>query len=172
MVAVICFAVGLTSGIASANHFFAGYESTSRTATVTTLLYYNLTAVYTTAQDDNRTNNLEPTDLNTFLASTHSQADVSVNDSLDGSSAALALEQCITPSTVFPDRCNHAHVHHNLSITLSSAQKKSVACHELGHSIGFQEQLFDAGSSCMRTNYPVDNTGFDDHDKEEINGRY
>lgn len=172
VVAAISFGVAMGSGAALANHFYAGDGYYFANGNNHYLLYYNLSSAYTTANEQNRVDNVRPTDITDFLTTNHAKADVTVNDGSDGASAALAFEICITPSTVYPDRCNHAHVHHNLSVSLSSRQKKSAACQEVGHSFGLRHQPFVLSSSCMRTNYDLSNTGFDQHDKNSLNGRY
>lgn len=132
-------------------------------------IYVSLGAAYTTASNNARSTDLNPTDINTSMTSAHDTADVAVYDEDHGDAGYYGYYQCITASS--SSVCTHSHAVFNTwsGLGLNDTKRDSVACHEFGHSVGLKD--FNTYWSCMHDDefFP---TVYSDHDRVHINGRY
>lgn len=86
----------------------------------------------------------------------------------------VALYTCTSTANTDPGTCQQGKVQFDLSWLNSyqQAQRESVACHETGHSVGLDHHSSDK-SSCLHWQTDVDvSNGFNQHDKDHINGRW
>lgn len=127
--------------------------------------YYNTSSFTNDQTNWVRANDFDPTDLSTFYTSVHDQSDLTISDSVDGNS--YGFYQCQATSSVYPNRCNHAHVHIYTSWNQSATTRRSTLCQEVGHSVGLQH---DGSSGCM--NSAANSPYLTSHDVGHINGRY
>ncbi|WP_203906423.1 zinc-dependent metalloprotease family protein [Rhizocola hellebori] len=143
--------------------------------------YVDLTQHMTDATNWARTNNLNPTDINTTYDSTlDSLTDVVVRDVhyvdycgydwlQPGGSGVVGLATCdsLSPS----GQCEQHTVRYNLNFTESTPQsnERGLACHELGHTLGLQHTT---GNTCMQTGYPKPVNDYSNHDRTHIANNY
>lgn len=112
-----------------------------------------------TATEWNRTANLEPTDLTTFVVTAEApDTDVVVLDqnytnfcgySWHGSGGSVVgLTTCVLLATNPASSCEKFQVRYDESFTVgaSATQRRSLACHEVGHTLGLGHTT---GTTCM-----------------------
>ena len=94
-----------------------------------------------------------------------------------GPNTAFAWNACPEGATVtgsHPNRiCYGQLVRYNLHYGTawdSDLERKSTACHEVGHAVALQHT--DDTSTCMKGNYPLQTTQLSPHEKSLINNRY
>ena len=131
-----------------------------------TFAYIELTQNYRDASNWSRSNNFNPTDIDTVMYDPCC-ADVDVRDKHLGSRASYGSSHC--ESYVATRVCDHAHVTFNLDLRPGS--RRSLACHEFAHTVGFGPDFSGSGASCTDTNGWSEH--FTDHDRRDhINVRY
>jgi len=142
--------------------------------------YEALTSATSTAVNWSRTNNYNPTDLNTFTDAVRtSGTDVVAFDAdYEGESCGktwmvnastpgvIGLTLCQSLSSL---RCQQFFVYfdNDWMGPASAAQENSLACHELGHSVG----LLHGSAGCMVATNNA-STSLTDHDRSHINTYY
>jgi hypothetical protein len=124
-----------------------------------------ITADWLTAANNSRTQDINPTDMNTTVVSGHDNSDVAVYGyTYDDNRAGFT--QCIDTSG---NICLHWHVLFKTnSPHTSMAHKDWVACQEFGHATGLHHQDNDPGDSCMNSSH-IHVGVFDNHDLYHIN---
>jgi hypothetical protein len=142
---------GNTGGTGCTAVNMAGYSSLS-------FYYWNLSGAMTSAEDWVRSNDVDPTDLGTYNIVSQS-ADVVVRDldystycGLDWYSSShgggtTGLTTC--DSLLANGRCSTHSIRYSTNYTsiASTSQRRGLACHETGHSIGLTHAT--SSSSCM-----------------------
>lgn len=125
----------------------------------------SLTGDWLTAAKNSRTQDINPTDMNTSVVTAHSNSDVAVYTYNEDDNRS-GFTSCIDPSG---DICLHWHVNFNLNTSHTSmAHKDWVACQEFGHATGLHHQQNDPGDSCMNDSH-IHVGVFDSHDLFHIN---
>lgn len=127
-----------------------------------------------------RTQSYDPTDINTVTSTNpNSQTDVVVYQrnytnfcgvSWNGSGGStVGLTNCVSLSG---NACQKFEVRFDSSYTDSAtaAQRKSLTCHETGHTLGLGHRL--PSSSCMIPYVSSTETSIDQHDRDAINAHY
>jgi hypothetical protein len=119
-----------------------------------------------------RKNEIGPTHMTTAVVDSHSAADVVPYDADYGDSGWCGMADCTIEKT---NRvCQHFHVKYNTANGIgcpndyTETQRRSLACEEIGHTVGLQHRHVNAG--CMSQAW--DRTHFTPHDKRHINRRY
>jgi hypothetical protein len=124
-----------------------------------------------------RDNQYNPTDLVAYTDGSDSLPDVRVWDEPYGPTTWLARVECPTNNTgtggSHPNRwCRGQILRYNSTHTGfwgTEANRRSVACHEIGHTVGLRHTT--DSSSCMYNGSTYPQT-LNAHDRAHINGRY
>jgi hypothetical protein len=125
-----------------------------------------LTGDWLAAAKNSRTEDINPTDMDTTVVASHSDSDVAVYTYTNVDDNRSGFTKCIDPSG---DLCLHWHVNYNLSTSHTTmAHKNFVACQEFGHATGLHHQQNDPGDSCMNDTH-IHVGVLDDHDRSHIN---
>ena len=146
-----------------------------------TFNYADLSAHMTSATNWARTNAVNPTDVNTSYDSTLDKlTDVVVRDrhyvdycgndwAQPGRAGLVGLATCdrLTSS----GKCEQHTVRFNLNFTESTSvsNQRSLACHEIGHTLGLAHTT---AASCMKQGYPNPSTNYSDHDRAHLASNY
>lgn len=145
--------------------------------------YFWYTAVTSTTSASvnwSRVNNYDPTDVNTFSEDVlTSQTDVNVEDAdYEGvscgktwiaSSTGSGLVGLTLCKSLSGSKCQAFGVYFDNDFMgpATTAGERSIACHELGHSLG----LMHLGSGCMMEN-DRSSSALTDHDRNHLNANY
>lgn len=141
--------------------------------------YTNLGSARYNGVHNARIYSLEPTDISTSQVSTPTiYTDVLVIMSNPNPSFPTAYAWFTCTTTIGSDRCDQGVVY--LSNTVPHSDYWSLACHEIGHSVGLkdgQNATYGVNSSsptadrsCMRSS--PDHRYYSNHDKGHINAKY
>ncbi|NUT35544.1 MAG: hypothetical protein HOV79_21030 [Hamadaea sp.] len=143
--------------------------------------YVDLSDHMTNATDWARTNNINPTDVNTYYDSTlDNLTDVVVRDQhyvdycgkdwmqVPGDGGVVGAAFCDRLNSA--DECEQHTVRYNLNFTggTSTDNRRGLACHEQGHALG----LAHRDGSCMEQGYPKPTLNYSSHDRDHLNGNY
>lgn len=152
-----------------ATNFGAGGGVMFANGAAHSFIYVGLTTNYQIASDTARTDDLNPTDINTSMNASHDAADVAVYDEDRGDVGYYGIYTCIAAANA--TTCNHAHAVFNLwaGLGLTAAKRISNTCHEFGHSVGLRHD--NTRPTCLDDDalFP---TNYTDHDRIHINGKY
>lgn len=116
-----------------------------------------------------RTENINPTDMNTSRTDNHDASHVAVFDGQYSDSWA-GFAPCDQYMWGNNNICTHWHVFYNMrleSFFSTNERRHHLACQETGHTTGLEH--VDNMSSCLGA---WEYTHFTDHDRRHINGRY
>lgn len=164
---LLAFSSGLLAAILAtapvlASNFSPPYAE-GRTHTVS---HVSLTQAWIDASQYARAHLTIVTDMSASLVTYH-DADVAMYDQNDGDAGYYGYSQCVTfaSSTV----CSHWHVVFNQFYPTNVDKRKSIACHEVGHTVGLKD--YNVYSSCMHDDefFPLT---YSSHDISHINGKY
>jgi hypothetical protein len=180
--------VAVLPGNASANNWAGATGNTGCTSTLNmadnethTVWYYDsLRADGRQATNRARNHDLDPTAINTIDATSDSSIIDAVIFSqyyttfcgLDWSGGIAGFTMCV--STNSQDRCERHEIRYNeLALdNLNDDRDQSLACHELGHSVGLKHRQVEgaAGNGCMDNDhfYP----DYTDHDRSHLSDHY
>lgn len=157
-----------------------------------TYYYDGLTSTDSNAMDWTRSNNMNPTNMNTSKVSQLAGGtDVRVEDdnytnfcgavwlSTDSpNSGAVGLVTCATLESN-GDKCKQHVLRMNTYFTnnTTTANTRGLACHENGHTVGLMHRSqFDVDGelvfTCMHQQYPKNANAYDSHDVAVINNHY
>jgi hypothetical protein len=115
-----------------------------------------------------RVTEIEGTDMNTSLVSSHSNSDVAVYLYDDPNDLAYGYSDCISASGL---TCSHWHENFNTSFAYTDTKRKSLTCHEFGHTLGLHHYAdHQDPQTCMET--PHWHLHFNDHDIGHVNAYY
>lgn len=146
--------------------------------------YSSVTSSMVSATNWNRINNLNPTDVNTSVATTiTSTTDVVVYDSnyttycgfsWHGSGGSMiGLVTCVSLNSA--SECEKHEMRYDTSWTTgrSQAYLRALACHESGHTLGLEHRANSTSSDvgCMPSPLPTI-TQYTDHDVAHLNAAY
>lgn len=150
-----------------------------------TMFYNALESNMRTAAEHGRVNSLDnPTDMSTqLLGSENSQTDAVHYDQnyttywnidWDGLIFGVnwwAATRCTSTAGANPGTCQRAEIRYDTPDmnAIGDTGRKQTACHEIGHSVGLDHS--SDGGSCMHTGN-TGATGYAQHDKNHINGRW
>jgi hypothetical protein len=172
---------------ASANYFGTGSggcclfaDNSSHTFNYASMVSYNRSSMY-----DRRLYMNDWTALSTsYDSSPDSQTDVVGYDEYyttywgldwDGSETGFNIygySKCVSTSGTSAGRCQRNEVRFDLADTdgWSDSNRRKLACHEMGHTVGLDHTDYD---SCLRSNSTTAPTeGYSDHDKSHMDSKY
>lgn len=139
----------------------------------TIIFYYRLGTLYKRATNWVRNNAIDPTYLTQYMTKKHDSSDVSVMDLNLNDRQVDGFESC--DDAFWSPHCAHSHVHFNNSYVrdMTWQWKTNLACHELGHTIGFNDYDDSTGnSSCTNYARPDRNTYSGHEDTDHIRAHY
>jgi hypothetical protein len=160
----------------------AGCNGVNMASSASISFYYlNLSSVMTSAQDYVRSNAIDPTDLASSSAgSLTSTTDIIVRDldyatycgydwftSSSGGVTGLSTCDALTGSKCKQHSIRYSTNYVNIA---STTQRRGLACHETGHSIGLSHASSDA--SCMKPEDSTPATGYNSTEVGWINAAY
>lgn len=123
---------------------------------------------WTQAVDWHRTNNVDPTDLDSSRVSAHSNSDHVVQAGqyfFPGNIIAMAV--CVDPSG---QECLHWHLQMDTSKgPFDRNMKRAMVCHEDGHAVGLRHI---GAAGCVTPIITADNRYWSSHDIAHINAYY
>ena len=128
----------------------------------------SLTQEWEDESDWARQENINPTDMSSSKVGGHGLADIAVFRD-DYPESWYGATECWDANG---SECEHWHVFFNSTWgPYDQQQKRSLACHEFGHTTGLHERpTHGDNASCMET--PHWHTHFNDHDTNHINDYY
>ena len=179
--------VSVLPGVASATNWAGASGNTGCSSTLnkadnrTHYVWYNSGLRSDGAQATNqaRNDNLNPTAVNTVDdSSSNADTDAVVYSQyyttfcgIDWSSSA-GFTMCV--STNPANECERHEIRYNEAALdqLSDSNDKSLACHELGHSVGLKHRQVDGevGNGCMDNNHWYG--GYTGHDEDHLSAHY
>ncbi len=140
--------------------------------------HYALTTNMRNAMEHARVNSLDNgTDMSTVLrGSSDSKTDViSYDTDYTGTfwDTHDASYECTSTNGTNTGNCQQAKLRFDLSWLdgYNQFQREAVACHETGHSVGLDHHSSNT-DTCMYYAGSAGNNGFNQHDKDHINGRW
>lgn len=101
---------------------------------------------------------------------TYHSADVAMYFENEGAGGGDAFVYCVDEVPGRPNQCAHWHLVVNSYFGHAEGdERKSIMCHELGHTVGLKDTT--PSTTCMREGsvYPLH---FDSHDVSQINSHY
>jgi hypothetical protein len=170
--AVTLAATSVLTATATASNFGPGqgiYFADNKTHT---FVYESLSLGFRRAANWVRENEIDPTNVNTKKAKTHSGADVALYDSTYGDTGWCGITDCIIESS--NTRCDHFHIKFNQSsgvgcpVPYSATERRSLACEEIAHSLGLRHRFVDG--TCMSQQW--NETHLNRHDDKHLNRHY
>lgn len=158
----------LGSTVAVASNLYGGFNRVNN-GPYQDYFYYQLNQGSADATTWNRQQNVNPTDINTSLITSHDPSEVAVMDDTY-SETWWGLAECNIIAGGFngQDSCQHWHIRYNLNKPFTQTSKRSIACEEAGHSLGLEH---DDRGSCIKDG-ELTITSFSGHDITEINNFY
>lgn len=172
MIGLILAALGFVLGAGSATQASPwGWPGTHTTDERQSYFYYRLNDNWTQASNWVRINAItNPTDVNTSRTFEHAGSDVSVMDERYKDLQGPGWEEC--DDTQPWGHCAHSHVHFNNIGRKVDWERRNIACHEFGHTLGFTDyKANDNMNSC--TNLWSQSERYSGHDiNEHINAHY
>lgn len=133
-----------------------------------TMNYVSLTQNWIDASNYAKAHLTIVTDMSASVVSYH-DADIALYDQNDGDVGYYGYWTCVIEASYDPDICSHGHLVYNTYYWTNLDMRKSIACQEVGHSVGLRHD--NTRTTCMRSdeNFPI---AYSSHDISHINGRY
>lgn len=179
--------VSLTT-TASANHFSGATGATGCTGLNRAdnanhgYYYYELQSETTAAMDWTRSNNMNPTNINTSRVGLSNTTDVVVLDRYysdycgvpwiqPGSGGVVGLVTCKSlVSGTAKCESHDLRMSNHFTDNTTRSNIRGLACHEDGHTVGLAHRSGTA--TCMPQGYPKPANAYDAHDRTAINSHY
>jgi hypothetical protein len=169
--ALLVTACGLVLGAAITTQASPwGWPGTHTTNEWQTYFYYRLNENWIQASSWVRINSIHETDVTTQRVNTHDGSDVAVMDARYKELNGPGWEECDDSPTF--GHCAHSHVHFNNIGKKADWERRNIACHEFGHTLGFTDYSGDDNmGSCTNLWSQADKYSL--HDKRDhINAHY
>lgn len=165
---VVALALGLV--LLPAAVFASNFGSRVNNGPYQDYFYYQLTDAFINETTWTRSQNLNPTKIDTARIYDHDSSEVSVmDDPYDQTWYGIAECNVIGPYFNGLASCQHWHIRYNLNKSWTQTKRRHVTCQETGHSIGLKHDT--TRTTCMNDSNLVD-TYFSGHDDRHIEAFY
>ena len=169
-VALVTIASVLTLSLVVSDSFASPFGGPYQNSNAMFVFYYRLSKEYSVPTRWVRNNVIDPTDMNSYRYQSHCASDVSVMDSrFQHRTNTYGFVRCAVSAP--QNICDHFHLRYNKAL-LHPGGRRVLACHEFGHTLGFDDYSGDGSTCTDESNDATKPSHFDNHDRLHINNLY